>query len=375
MNEQTSHHRRDFLMQLGKGIGVAAFGLPLLSACGSPIQNTNTKNKLGVALVGLGGYSEGQLAPALQLTEHCYLAGIVTGTKEKEKKWVDKYNIPAKNVYNYENFDQIAQNKAIDIIYIVLPNSMHKEYVIRAAKTKKQIICEKPMALSAEDCQTMIEACKTHNVKLSIGYRMHFDTNTQRIMQLSKDQTIGKIKYVEAEKSFVMGGDPNQWRLKKALSGGGSLMDIGIYAIQGIRYSIGEEPIAVVARELPKSDLEKFKEVDDSIEWHLEFPSGAMAKGASSYSHNTNLLYIAGEKGLATFSPAFTYTGVKGMILNETLGVQHINQQARQMDAFAMNVKENTESSVAGIEGLKDMKVIDAIYQSIEKGGKRVEIR
>ena len=118
-----------------------------LSACAV----NKPKNKLGVALVGLGSYSSSELAPALLETKNCYLAGIVTGTPAKEKMWSEKYNIPQKNIYNYQNFDNVASNPDIDIVYVVLPVSMHKEYTIRAAKAGKHVISEKPMAISSAD--------------------------------------------------------------------------------------------------------------------------------------------------------------------------------------------------------------------------------
>ena len=119
-----------------------------------------SNKKLGVALVGLGTYAAGQLAPALQQTVHCYLAGIVTGTPSKAAAWKEKYNIPDKNIYSYDNFDTIKDNPDIDIVYVVLPNSMHAAYTIRAAQAGKHVICEKPMALTVADCDAMIAACK-----------------------------------------------------------------------------------------------------------------------------------------------------------------------------------------------------------------------
>ncbi|HVK47841.1 MAG TPA: Gfo/Idh/MocA family oxidoreductase, partial [Pseudobacter sp.] len=156
------------LLTLGTGV------LPVLAAEAEPLLDPlpesiiaeepliqakpAAQKKLGIALVGLGGYSSGQLAPALQETEHCYLAGIVTGTPQKAIDWKSKYNIPDANIYNYENFDEISKNKDIDIVYVVLPNALHAEYVVRAAKAGKHVICEKPMAVTVEDCDRMIAA-------------------------------------------------------------------------------------------------------------------------------------------------------------------------------------------------------------------------
>src|SRR5690606_36642431 len=133
---------------------------------------------------GLGKYSEGQLGPALLETTDCYLAGIVTGSPEKAAKWQKKYSIPDENVYSYDNFDSISENESIDIVYIVLPNSMHEEYVIRAARAGKHVICEKPLGLTPQECQNMIDACAAAGKQLSLGYRLHFDPYNQEMMRL-----------------------------------------------------------------------------------------------------------------------------------------------------------------------------------------------
>ena len=209
------------------------------------MANTKT-NKLGIALVGLGKYSSGQLAPALKETEYCYLAGIVTGTPDKAAKWKKQYDIPEKNIYNYSNFDEIKDNPDIDIVYVVLPNSMHREYVIRAAKAGKHVICEKPMALTVEECDEMIAACKNANKMLSIGYRLHFEPHNMEMMRLGQKKIFGTIKKMFAEDGLA---EVEGWRLNKALAGGGPLMDVGIYCVQGVRYTTGLEPMAVTAKE------------------------------------------------------------------------------------------------------------------------------
>jgi urease beta subunit len=223
--------RRKFLYNFS----LAAGGISLLSPfanCQNPSTNEKGK-KLGVALVGLGGYSSGQLAPALQETKNCYLAGIVTGTPSKEKVWSEKYNIPQGNIYNYENFDNLAANKDIDIIYVVLPVSMHKEYTIRAAKAGKHVICEKPMAINVKECQEMIDACKQANRMLSIGYRLHFEPFNMEMMRLGQQKVYGKVLNIDCGNAFTWGNNTTAWRIKKSLAGGGALMDMGVYAIQG----------------------------------------------------------------------------------------------------------------------------------------------
>lgn len=321
-----------------------------------------------MALVGLGNYATGQLAPALQQTQRCRLAGIVTGTPAKAREWMERYGIPEGNVYNYQTYDRIADNPEIDIVYVVLPNSMHAEYTIRAAGAGKHVICEKPMAISVQECREMIEACERAGVKLSIGYRLHFEPRHQEMMRLGQQEVYGPVKFVEASFSFRI-GDPNQWRLRKALAGGGAMMDIGIYAIQGVRYVTGEEPVWVYAREF-KTDPEKFAEVDETIVWQMEFPGGAASASTTSYSAYVNRLYAAAPEGWFSVEPAYSYSGLAGRTSAGPMEFPEVNQQALQMDDFASCILEDRESRVSGQEGLRDMQVIEAIYQSIETGRK-----
>ena len=164
-------------------MGASALSLPALGHAHAPFtrdpasglyarnvaETGQPGRKLGIALVGLGGYSKGRLAPALQETQYCRLAGIVTGTPSKADEWMKQYNIPKANVYDYKTFDRIADNKDIDVVYVVLPNSMHEEYVVRAAQAGKHVICEKPMAIFPKACQNMIDACKKANKQLALS--------------------------------------------------------------------------------------------------------------------------------------------------------------------------------------------------------------
>ncbi|PWK79983.1 putative dehydrogenase [Mucilaginibacter oryzae] len=354
--------RRNFIRSASLGIGALALSPALVQ-----LSMARSAKKLGIALVGLGGYAGGQLAPALQQTQNCYLAGIVTGTPSKADDWAKKYNIPQKNIYSYENFHEIAKNPDIDIIYIVLPVSMHKEYTIKAAQAGKHVICEKPMALNAGECREMIAACKKAGKLLSIGYRLHFEPHTIELMRLGQKQVYGKVKSIDTGNGFTYRGDPNAWRLKKALAGGGGLMDMGIYSIQGSRYTLGQEPVAVKATQ-EKTKPELFKDVDETVFWELKFPGGQKVNGKSSYNHDWGYLKAEAEKGNFELSPAFGYGGINGKVNGNAMHFPQINQQAAQMDDFAMCVLQNKQSRVPGEEGLKDMMVIDAIYRSLDSG-------
>lgn len=361
------YSRRNFIKHLSLGAAALTPAFSTLAACAAQ----TAKDKLGIALVGLGGYSSGQLGPALLETKNCYLAGIVTGTSSKEQTWAEKYSIPAKNIYNYQNFDSIANNPDIDIVYVVLPVSMHKEFTIRAAQAGKHVICEKPMALSLKECEEMITACKKANRMLSIGYRLHFEPYNQEIIRLGQQKVYGKLLEVDCANGFTYGPNtnPDIWRLKKNMAGGGGLMDMGVYSIQGARYATGEEPLYATARE-EKLRPELFKEVDETIYFELEFPSGCIAKGISSYNKNLNHLKIKAEKGNYELSSAYRYGGLAGQTPEGPMKFPQINQQAAQMDDFANCILQKKATRVPGEMGLKDMKVIEAIYRSIASGKK-----
>lgn len=323
--------------------------------------------KLGLAMVGLNSYAGEQVAPALLQTQYAYLAGLVSGNKTKALKWACQYNVPEKNVYTYENFDEISNNREIDIVYIILPVALHREYMVRAAEAGKHIICEKPMAPTVKDCQQMITACKKANRLLSIGYRMHFEPHHQSIMNISK-KGFGKLKAFESGNGFIYSESAAKaWRLNKALSGGGSLMDMGIYTIQAARYTTGLEPIAVTATQ-EKLKPKLFAEVDETIFFELEFENGFKANCKSSYNADWSYIQIETEEGLLNIEPAFHYSGIKGFTPTGMMDFPQVVQQSLKIDDFARCVLENKKSRVSGEEGLKDLKVIKAIYKSLATG-------
>lgn len=361
--------RRKMLKQLSIGTAATMASMPILSnlACAQA-----PAKKLGVALVGLGRYSNFMLGPVLQETEHAYLAGIVTGTPSKAKEWSKKYNIPEKNIYNYETFDQIADNPDIDIIYVVLPNFMHAEYTIRAAKAGKHVICEKPMAMNPKECEQMIKACDQANRLLSIGYRLHFEPHHREIMRLGQEKVFGKVKVVEASFGFNF-QDDSSWRIKKALGGGGAIMDLGVYIIQASRYVTGEEPISVTAQAYTVNH-QRFKDVHETICWQLIFPSGMVVNSTCTYGAYVDRFYASCEEGWFRLEPSYSAggTGTAGVTSKGPMTLDKGNMVARQIDDFVHCIRTNNRSRISGEEGLKDMKIVTAILKAAETGKKIV---
>ncbi|KQM56655.1 glucose-fructose oxidoreductase [Sphingomonas sp. Leaf208] len=356
--------RRDLL--------VAAATLAITS---SGVARAAPDRKLGYAIVGLGYYGLQTILPQFVNCEHSRVTALVSGDRAKALATATKYGVPERSIYTYADFDRIRDNPDVDIVYVCLPNSMHAEYTIRAAKAGKHVMCEKPMAISIAECEAMIRASKTAGKKLMIGYRCHFEPFNLEAMRLAKTGAAGKIRYVRSEHGFVQ-GDPNKWRLKRALSGGGSLMDMGIYSLQAARYMTGEEPIAVTARESTDRRDPRFREVEDMIEWTLEFPSGAIAGCQSMYSANQNHILLMGDKGRIELEPATRYDGNKmwtGRDGRETAITSPPpgpgkTQFAGQLDHLAECILDGREPIVSGEEGLRDMRIVEAIYRSVREG-------
>jgi len=330
---------------------------------------------LRVAIMGLGSYGT-RVADAMQASQKAKLVGAISGTPSKLKDWQSKYNIPEKNCYNYETFDALKDNPDIDAVYIITPNALHKDQAIRVANAGKHVICEKPMSINAKDGQAMIDACKKNNVKLLVGYRMHFEPKTLEIIRMRKDGELGKVLFFQGLCGFTI-GNPTQWRLNKALAGGGAMMDIGIYAINGARYMIGEEPIWVTAQET-KTNPEKFKPgVDETIQFQLGFPSGAVASCLSTYTmNNLDRFFLNAEKGFAEMLPSTGYGPIKARTNKGELTHPHVTHQTVQMDEMAGIILEGKQPIVPvdGEEGLKDLKIIDAIFKAV-KTGKKVSLK
>lgn len=365
--------RRHLLAAMaGAGIGAA---LPARAGTEATPPKPARKDSIGVALVGLGGYATHQLAPGLQLAEHCHLAGIVTGSPEKIPAWQEKYGIPDGNVYGYDDFDRIADNPAIQAVYIVTPNDLHKPLTLRAANAGKHVWCEKPMAMDAAEGQAMVDACRANKVQLTIGYRLQHEPNTRRLMAMAKEKPYGKILQVRAHAGFHAYDDVDParkpWRLLPQ-HGGGAMYDMGVYSLNAARYTSGQEPVAVTARqEIHRPQL--FDGVDETMHFTLEFADGLVADCATSFGQEMNVLRADCERGWYELSPFQSYDGLKGRTSDgKTFADAVRHQQARQMDDDALAILRGTAPLVPGEEGVRDMRVVDAVYASARAGGKRI---
>src|SRR5262245_38535002 len=366
--------RRAFLKKAGSGAAIAGLsGYAMTSTFGQQLRVPDPPGKkMGFAIVGLGRLSINQILPAFAKCEKSKVVAFVTGDKAKGEKLAARYEVNPKNIYNYQNYEALRDNPEVDLVYIVLPNSMHAEYTIRAAKIGKHVLTEKPMANTPKDCEDMIKACRDANRKLMVAYRCRYEPFNQALIKITRDGELGPVRVVVSDHGFNI-GDPTQWRLKKQLSGGGSLMDIGIYALQAARYTTGEEPTEVSAIEYTDRNDPRFKEVEDTINFQLRFPSGALAQCTSSYGYaGQNRIRVIGTKGWAELEPATSYTGLrmrvkKGSAIEER-DIPRRDHFALEMDHMSECVMNNKEPSTPGEEGLRDLRIMTAIYESARIG-------
>ncbi len=332
--------------------------------------------RLGIAVVGLGNLALAQVIPAFGESKYCKLAALVSGTPTKAQEVAAQHGIPARSVYSYETYDAIKNNPDVDIIYVILPNSMHAEYTVRGAQAGKHILCEKPMATSSAECQQMIDACRTASKKLMIAYRIQYEPNNRYMRQLVQSQQYGPVKIIEAVNGQNQ-GDPNQWRQKKALAGGGSLPDVGLYCLNTTRFLTGEEPAEVIATTYSTPGDPRFTQVEETVLWQMRFPSGIQSNNTTSYGFHEDRRYrIHAASGWFGLDPAFSYHGLQPELSYATGKIERRerptlgdkNQFALEMDHMALCVMQNQTPYTPGEEGLQDQRIMEAIYLSAKTG-------
>ena len=359
--------RRNFIKTSALGFGAIALTPSVLA--NDHDRPIHEDDKLGVAIVGLSWYSRDHVATAFVDAKYCKLVGFVTGSPEKAKDFQKEHNISDENVYNYDTFDEIADNPNIDIVYIVLPNALHAEYTVRAAKAGKHVICEKPMEVSVEKAQEMVDACEKAGTLLQIGYRCQHDPYHREIKRLVQEKIYGEVKLIQAACGFF-GVHGNNWRYtNKALAGGGAMMDVGVYCIQSARFIMDADPIAVTARTY-KTYLDKLPDMEETIIWEMEFQNGAVASCVSSYAAQNDYLHVSAEKGTFGLKPAYGLSPLKGYVDGKELSFPRRRQQAVQMDAFVRNILDGTPVIASGKSGVQDLKVIEAVYKAAKTGGR-----
>ena len=377
----TEHNpsRRHFLA----AAGLTALTLQARSADNPPLappesQSPDAKlpdapvKPLGWAVVGLGKLAIEEVMPAFALCHQTKPVALVSGHPDKARRIADAYGIDAKKIYGYDNFDKIADDPAIDIVYIILPNSMHAEYTIRALKAGKHVLCEKPMAATVAECTAMNRAAAEAKRQLMIAYRLRYEPFNMTAIDLCRKGELGKLRSISATNGQNVQA-PNI-RLSKALAGG-PVGDVGIYCLNAARYLTGEEPVEVTAIAQQPADDPRFREVPESVAFTLKFPSGVIANCDCSFgSAESRRFRVDGTTGVLDLADAFAYRGQR-MTVGKTGAVSELkiapaNHFTAEMDHFSSCVASGKPCRTPGEEGLADMKVIAAIEEAIRTGRK-----
>lgn len=332
---------------------------------------------MGVAVVGLGNLSLTQILPGFGEAKHVKVTALVSGEREKGQAIASQYGVPEKNIYDYKNYDQLKDNPEVDFVYIVLPNSLHAEYTVRAAKAGKHVLCEKPMATSVKDAETMVSECQRAGKKLMIAYRMLYNSAHIEAIRMVREKQFGEVRFINAVNG-QNDAPSGQWRQIKALAGGGSLPDVGIYCVNAFRYLTGEEPIEVTGQMTQPKNDPRFREIEDVSTFTLRFPSGVFATGSAGYSYHENRhLRIMAPDAWFGLDPAFSYDNLTMQIGRKAGKANSMeerrfspkNQFAVEMDHFSERIRAGKEARTPGSEGVQDHRVLDAIYHAAAAGG------
>ena len=319
------------------------------------------------AVVGLGHIAQVAMLPAFaHARRNSRLAALVSDDARKLKSLSKEYRVDG--TFSYDDYDACLEQ--VDGVYIALPNSMHAEYTIRAANAGVHVLCEKPMAVTADECEQMIEACRENRVKLMIAYRLHFEEINLRAIDLVRQGRIGDPKFFNS--SFSMAVRPNNIRTRKAL-GGGTLYDIGIYCINAARYLFRAEPSEVMAISV-NSGAKALSEIDESTGALLRFEGERVAAFVTSFnSSDVGSYRIVGTKGQLHVDPAYEYAEglsyeltVNGKVTRKSIGKR--DQFAPELLYFSDCILENRDPEPSGEEGMQDVRIIEALYESAETG-------
>jgi predicted dehydrogenase len=353
--------RREALLGLGAAAGLAACG----SRSGA---DGNNYRKLGVAIAGVGGVVKRDVIPSIQRSRHCRLAGFVSSSEDKLRSLGKEFDVPETGQYTYDQFDRIAENRDIDIVYIALPNALHAEYTVRAARAGKHVLCEKPMAVTVEQCEQMIEECGRAGRALAIAYRLHYSPHHQRLIQSVRANEIGSLQIVRADIGYPMRGDGG-WRLKRELAGGGVLLEQGVYPVYSARTLMGAEPVEVLGYE-SRSDPKRFAEVEETVSWSMRFANGAVAHCAASYTVPANRVWAGGSSGWFALDEAYSLDDIEASTNEGGVRIGQVDQFVLQLDSFSQLIQKGAApgAGISGMDGLRDVRIISAIYESIRAG-------
>lgn len=332
-------------------------------------ETENSNRQVGYAVIGLGHITQVAVLPGFAQAKNSKLVALVSGDKKKLQTLGKQYGV--KKTFHYEQFDECLADPEVEAVYIGLPNDLHFDCVIRAAAAGKHILCEKPLALNATEARGMIQAARDNDVKLMTAYRLHFEPANLATIELVKSGKIGEPRYFSSNFSYQV-TDPENIRLQFA-RGGGPVYDIGIYCINAARYLMQDEPVEVTGM-LARSEDPRFNEVEETASAILRFPRGRLASFNVSFGAADVARYeIVGTKGRIVLEPAYEYSeGLKQTVTiegkTEEKSFPKTDQFGGEIEHFSECILEGREPEPSGVEGLADVRIIEAIFDSDASG-------
>ncbi|AFZ68653.1 Gfo/Idh/MocA family protein [Deinococcus peraridilitoris] len=329
------------------------------------------QERVGYAVIGVGELTTAELLPAFALSRFSRLAALVSGDRAETERIAAGYGLTSQDVFTYDQLDELAQRQDIGAVYIVTPNSLHREQTERAAQAGKHVLCEKPMATTVEDAEAMVQACRVAGVKLMIAYRCQYTPQHWQARRLVQEGDLGDIRVMDSVHG-QMEDDAGAWRLKRDLAGGGPLPDIGLYCLNTLRFLLGREPQEVSATLYQPQGEERFQEVEESLAWTMRFPGGILASCLTSYNVQTiRYLRVFGKEGWLSMDPAYAYQGLRLEVERasgrEELNMDEEDQFTLEIDHFSQCILQNKTPFTPGEEGLQDQRIMAAIYQSAQE--------
>jgi predicted dehydrogenase len=329
--------------------------------------------RVGYAVVGLGGISQVAVLPAFAHSEHAELVSLVSGDKAKAEKLAAEFK--AQRTYTYSQFADCLKDPQVEAVYIATPPGEHERYAVAAARAGKHVLCEKPLAANVKQARNMVAACRRNKVRFMTAYRKYFEPSTVTLKRMIAGGELGRIDAIHTLFGELRpyGDSSPAWLFSKKLSGGGPLMDLGVYCVNTCRWLVGEDPVAAEARSWVR-DRRRYKEVEEGISFRLDFKSGLVLQGTAAYSSVfTSFVHVHGEKGWAELAPAFAFEDerrlsgkIGGKWMEQKFGP--IDEFARELDEFSRCIREERDPEPDGVQGLRDLIIIDSIYEAAKTG-------
>jgi predicted dehydrogenase len=327
---------------------------------------------VGYAVVGLGWISQAAVLPGFaNAGRNSRLTALVSGDAGKRQALAERYGLPGSATYTYDDYEACLAREDVDAVYIALPNHLHREYAVRAATQGVHVLCEKPLAVTADDGRAMMDACRDHHVRLMTAYRLHLDPATLHVIRLVEDGAIGRTRVFSS--TFTQQVRDGDVRLVPPDQGGGPLYDIGIYCINAARYLLRAEPDAVWATQVSRPEA-RFEEGGEAVSCVLRFPDHRLATATCSFgAHAASVFHLVGDDGDITMDNPFPFQGPRHVTLRTEDGEVHrefaeTDQFGAQLLYFSDCIREGRDPQPDGHEGLVDVAIIQAAYQSLATG-------